>query len=621
MDATNEESFESLCSDLRDNRPRSSVSLVNASADQLGQLGASLRESNSLRCLTLVDGSLFRSQKDGAQADALCEFIENSPDFCMLEMDSGCEDPRDLCSAIAGRLLEAFGRNGCHERKSLVLSRLKLSDLTNGLGILMMRGSLEMLCLGDMHEIDEDDVEPLQKALSTSEKGFESLRLTQPLPSRACDALVTGLCGNPSLSSIILDVHDKNNVRALARLLSSCPSLQLASLSSVNISVDGLQALATNIGTTCTLSLLDLSKCSIGPEHAASLASLVRQLECLNVLVLDSNPLESEGSCELCKGFHGHNSLMDLSVADIGISGDISQCLVGLFRKNHSIKSISIEKNNLSACTRDVWEAMADNDSICDIWLEESFTSITSWLDICNAYTAIQHNLDLDWSIGGHDGNGDRTSLIVNASRAGREPCCLKLRCSSTSSERLAWFSTCLQSESCRVQKMTMTTELLSKGITAEFVSLIKDCRSLCCLQIIHNMRELDQSLRQAIHSLTLALPECRYLRRLRLTGICPSSILQGNLFVGLREALEQNDSLLWIEIQGLKEVESQPIEYFVLRNRVRSLFDAPIAIIPDVLSHRAHDRRPISKVGRSPKSLNMAFMTMRAFWGRIRSS
>ena len=610
MDATNEVAFQRLCHNLRENRSSMSVSLLDASIDQLRQLGDSIRDRRGFAHLKLCGGEIFHNPLDDGDGavDAICHFIEQSPDFSMLELDSKCEAMSDACPspAIPVRLVEALRRNENHEQKTIVLNGINVSCMIDSLGALMQKGALEVVVLGHLSEISQDDAVKLRLAMQTSKEGLESLHLRANLPTILCESLMAGLNGNPSLSSVLLDVLSEENAKHLGTLLESCPNLHYLSLSGAKISPRSLQALSSGLDIGSTLTLVDLSKCSLGSDHASSLASIIKKLRNANTLILDSNCIGLCGFRALCRGLYGHDALTDLSVVDNGIAGDVSEVLRGLFLHNHSIKSLSLEKNNLSMCQRHTWEAMAANKSICDVWLQDCFRSISSWSDIYQAYETLHHDVELDWSVNKNiDGATYRTDLYMHVSRSGGEPCYVKLRCDSTSAERLDWLVSSLRRKTCRIKKITMTSRLLSCG-NPEFARALMECDSLETLCIVQSA----SSEVATVTSICQFLPNAPHLKRLEISGFV------AGINDSLRTALERNCSLLWIDVPNVGKVEALQLHYFVLRNRVLSLRDAPISLIPLAFKHSLVQKPDLFCT--FPKRPTFTFLALRDYWGLL---
>eukprot|EP00977_Amphora_coffeiformis_P011638 scaffold2804_cov181-Amphora_coffeaeformis.AAC.6 len=606
MDATNEVAFERLCHNLQEDRSGMHVSLVNVSVGQLVQLGDSIRDQRGFAHFTLCGGEIFYNQVvDGWEGDALCHFIEQSPVFSMLELDANCEAIDGLSPVIPTRLVEALSRNENHERKTLVLDGMNLSGLIDALGGLMQKGALEVLVLSHLSEIRQDDAAKLTLAIQTSKEGLESLHLKTSLPSMLCESLMAGLAGNPSLSSCLLDVLDGGNAKPIGTLLESCPNLRYLSLSGATISPESLKALSSGLGTGCTLTLVNLSKCSLGSDHASSLATFIKKLRNVNALILDSNPIGLYCFRALCQGLYGHEALTDLSVVDCGIAGDVSGVLQGLFLHNRSIKSLSMEKNDLSMCQRQTWDSMAQNKSICDVWLQDCFHSITSWSDICHAYETLQHDIELDWSVSKNVGDTDRTDVYLYVSRSEGETCSVKLRCDSASAERLDWLVTNLRRQTCRIKKMTVTSQLLSCD-SREFARALVECEQLETLCIVQSAKSDVATLT----SICQVLPSARHLKRLEITGFV------GSLGNTLCVAVERNTSLLWIEIPNIRKVEVLQLHYFVTRNRVMSLRDAPISLMPQAFKYPLIQKPDLSFT--FPKWPTFTFLVLQENWGRF---
>ena len=606
MDAKNELAFQRLCHNLKEDRSGMSVCLVDLTVAQIMQLGDSIRGRRGFSHLTLCGGEIFYDQvAGGEEVNALCHFIEQCSVFSMLALDTNCEVINRLSPVIPSLLVEALSRNNNREQKTLVLNGINIYGLIDPLCALMQKGALEVLVLGHLPEIRQDEAAKLTLAIQTTKEGLESLYLKTSLPRTLCESLVAGLATNTSLSSCLLDVLSEENAKPIGTLLESCHSLHYLSLSGVSISPQSLEALSSGLGTESTLTLVDLSKCSLGYDHAMPLATFIKKLRNVMTLILDSNPI---GLCcfrALCESLCGHNSLTELSIVDCRIGGDVSGALQRLFLNNHRLKSLSMEKNDLSTCQRQTWEVMAQNRSIHDVWLQDSFHSISSWSDIYHAYERLQDDIELDWSVNENLGGTDRTEVNLYALRSEGKDCSVKLRCDSTSAERFDWLVGNLKRQTCQLKKMTITSRLLSCG-SLDFARALMECERLETLRFL----QTENSDLATLTSICHLLPGAHHLKRLEIIGFV------GGMGDSLRAAVEGNTSLLWIEIPNIRKVHVVQIHYFVIRNRVMALRDAPISLLPLALRHSLI-RKP-DVLCAFPKWLTFTFLALQETWSRL---
>eukprot|EP01060_Flectonema_neradi_P034520 TRINITY_DN6076_c0_g2_i1.p1 TRINITY_DN6076_c0_g2~~TRINITY_DN6076_c0_g2_i1.p1 ORF type:complete len:1067 (+),score=247.35 TRINITY_DN6076_c0_g2_i1:113-3313(+) len=152
--------------------------------------------------------------------------------------------------------------------------------------LLLLFPSLTSLNLSESAFSDTDSLLKLLK-LITSQRPVRNL-LLQNLCFRSHDV---------GMSPVAIQ---KASGAMVASILKTCKNVKLLSVSGTELAANGLQELLRGMTRNAALNALDLSNCSIPGSAIPTLGMIVRKLPGLTKLKLSGNPLNQDGSSNLC---------------------------------------------------------------------------------------------------------------------------------------------------------------------------------------------------------------------------------------------------------------------------------------------------------------------------------
>mmetsp|Transcript_11219 Transcript_11219/g.22979 ORF Transcript_11219/g.22979 Transcript_11219/m.22979 type:complete len:219 (-) Transcript_11219:614-1270(-) len=168
--------------------------------------------------------------------------------------------------------------------------------------------------------------------------------------------------------------------------------------------------------------------------------------------------------------------------------------------------------------------------------------------------------------------------------------------------DRFTWLSELLTQERCSIHTLKIPCNFCTAQQWDSIMRLMTECKSIhtICLNAI------DEA---TATCLCRNLPGAKYLRTLLVRSSRDSFMSPGQRD-SLRKAIEINRSLFWIHLGLCIDGERLPgASFYGLRNRMESLRDIPVALLPRVLTL---PRRPLWDGEESEHRRNATFLAMR---------
>ena len=565
----------------------SAYAIKYANEEELTFLGEALEASEfPLTSLELQGGCFCKRGTKSIVADDLCDYIEDSANS-LQQLILRSDDPQTVCHEIPRRLICAYADNAATDVE-LVLEGLNLAKLRDAVANLVQQGKLKRLHLKHMLEIDVEDVMVLKEALTTEVDGFETLILEGETPPQLFRATMLGFAENPTICSLQFTHLEEEEAAPLCQLIGSCPRLRTIDFTGLtNIRVTVMDALAATFASETSPTTMDFTHCNLTPHHVPALRELVRKMPNLKHLKLADNALGLDGFRDLCMGLNDNDTIEKLELNRNGITGGaVWGLLSGLFMYNHTVIEIRLNENDLSGCNEKTWEALARNETLRVVDLSDSLEDMSAVVGICTAFQAESYAIKLECREVPSESNG-MFAFSLGMTKQDTEhhlyrQIFIKGECEP--GERYEWLCELLTQESCSIHTLAIPRNFCAVQQWDSTMRLITECKSVhtICLNVIDEV---------TADCLYRNLPGAKYLRTFHVKSSRDSG-MSSEARNSLRKAMEMNRSLFWIHLGFCIEGERLPrAAFYGLRNRMESLHDIPIALIPRVLTLR---RRPL---------------------------
>ena len=530
--------------DLRWNRDE--IGSYDANARQLRTLGRLLLDygPDHIDEFNIFDGAFCEAEMDPSIVDDICTYL-GSVNMKRFWMCGFTPDTVDVNHdhEIPCRLLSALARDESRKKK-VWLNGFDLPTLSEGLAHLMESGCMYELELDRIPEMTAEEGMLLERAFRTKKEGFGVFVATQDVSPEVVNAIFSGLAGNPSIHTVLVDELSEICVPALCRMINESPCMNtLQYCNGTPTSGALLRTMLDNLSAENTLQTLKLDGEGLTDEHASVLSEILKKLPQLKVLSVEYHHFGAQGLQSILQNVSSESieEICCLRGKEVFDGEPMGRPFANLFRKCHQLKTLSLDRDQIHSFVGETWDTFLQ----CET-------------------TELSLNFD---GYGFFSGGGPVLAMYQSAVEQG-----WKIEADIRYGRFTMKMSKFVDKDGDKLLLLRTFDCRRLPEVACEWISGVLRCNDRGVRKILFRDWD-DKKGPVALPTLFRLLPKAKGLQSLEFWA---GDKLDEELLSSLREALSANRSLTHIKIHGHPDYSSMS-DCFVLRNQLSDIPDERI--------------------------------------------